>query len=68
MNNLAACYGAAGRHAGGPASSSRRRCQLRKAKLGPDHPDTLPSMNNLAAAYWSLKQLDKSIPLFEESS
>ena len=25
--------------------------KLRKAKLGPDHPDTLASMNNLAAAY-----------------
>src|SRR5262249_16161930 len=34
---------------------------------GPDHPDTLKSMGNLAAAYWGTKQLDKSIPLFEET-
>ena len=36
------------------------------AKLGPDHPDTLTTLNNLAAAYWSAKQLDKSVPLFED--
>src|SRR5262249_54010988 len=41
--------------------------KLRKAKLGPDDPDTLFSMNNLAATYWSVRQLDKSIPLFEET-
>jgi eukaryotic-like serine/threonine-protein kinase len=38
-----------------------------KVKLAPDHPTTLAAMNNLAAAYWSLKRLDKSIPLFEET-
>ena len=48
-----------------PCRCSRRRC-ARKAKLGPDHPDTLISMNNLAAGYWSMKRLDKSVPLFEE--
>ncbi len=36
------------------------------AKLGPDHPDTLATLNNLAAAYWRTKQLDKSVPLFED--
>ena len=36
------------------------------AKLGPDHPDTLTTLNNLAAAYWRSKQLDKSVPLFED--
>jgi eukaryotic-like serine/threonine-protein kinase len=41
--------------------------KLSKAKLGPDHPDTLGSMNNLASVYWSARQLDKSVPLFEES-
>lgn len=34
-------------------------------KLGPDHPDTLSSMDNLAEACWQLKRLDQSIPLFE---
>jgi len=38
-----------------------------KAKLGPEHPDTLTSMGSLAMAYWQAKQLDKSIPLFEET-
>src|SRR5262249_29766882 len=37
------------------------------AKLGADHPNTLRTMNNLAAAYWSAKQLDRSIPLLEEA-
>jgi tetratricopeptide (TPR) repeat protein len=41
--------------------------KLAKARLGPDHFDTLQSMNNLAATYWSAKQLNKSIPLFEET-
>ena len=36
------------------------------AKLGPDHPDTLTALNNLAAAYWKTKQLEKSVPLFED--
>ena len=38
----------------------------RKALLGPDHPDTLVTMNYLGVAYWSAKQLDRSVPLFEE--
>jgi tetratricopeptide (TPR) repeat protein len=38
----------------------------RVAKLGPDHPYTLATLNNLAVAYWKTKQLDKSVPLFEE--
>ncbi len=33
---------------------------------GANHPDTLVTLNNLAAAYWESKQLDKSVPLFEE--
>jgi hypothetical protein len=44
-------------HASGPSCAGRTEealelheetLQLRKAKLGPDHPDTLKSMNNLA--------------------
>ncbi|MCS7046732.1 MAG: tetratricopeptide repeat protein, partial [Gemmataceae bacterium] len=38
----------------------------RRAKLGADHPDTLASMNNLAACCWSMQRLDRSVPLFEE--
>jgi serine/threonine protein kinase len=35
------------------------------AKLGPDHPDTLVSMNNLAAAYQVSGQVAKAVPLYE---
>jgi serine/threonine protein kinase len=38
-----------------------------QAKLGPDHHDTLASMNNLAAAYQDSGQLAKAVPLFEET-
>jgi eukaryotic-like serine/threonine-protein kinase len=36
------------------------------ATLGPDNPETLRTLNDLAAAYWSAKHLDKSVPLFED--
>ena len=35
--------------------------------LGPDHPDTLGSRNNLAAAYQAAGRADKAIPLFEQT-
>ncbi|MFV0458237.1 MAG: tetratricopeptide repeat protein [Actinomycetales bacterium] len=35
--------------------------------LGPDHPDTLASRNNLAGAYESAGDLGQAIPLFEEA-
>jgi tetratricopeptide (TPR) repeat protein len=38
----------------------------KKARLGPDHPDTLNSMNQLGVVYWQVGQLDRSVPLFEE--
>jgi len=37
----------------------------KKARLGPDHADTLASMNQLGVVHWQLGQLDKSVPLFE---
>ena len=37
-----------------------------KAKLGPDHPDTLIAMHTLALTYRELDRLDEAIPLFEE--
>jgi serine/threonine protein kinase len=39
----------------------------RKAKLGPDHPDTLISMNNLALAHQASGQLAEAVPLLEET-
>jgi tetratricopeptide (TPR) repeat protein len=37
------------------------------AKLGPDHPDTLASMNNLAMGYVAAGKLDLALPLLEET-
>ncbi|MGL4420033.1 MAG: serine/threonine-protein kinase, partial [Gemmataceae bacterium] len=39
----------------------------RKANLGPDHPDTLTSMGNLASAYQAAGKLDQALPLLEET-
>ena len=50
MNNLAAGYQAAGK-LDLALPLFEETLKLTKAKLGPDHPDTLISMNNLAVAY-----------------
>jgi serine/threonine protein kinase len=39
----------------------------RQASLGPDDPNTLISMNNLASAYLQAGHLDKAVPLFEQT-
>jgi formylglycine-generating enzyme required for sulfatase activity/tetratricopeptide (TPR) repeat protein/tRNA A-37 threonylcarbamoyl transferase component Bud32 len=39
---------------------------LQKASLGPEHADTLGTMNLLGVVYWRMHQFDKSIPLFRE--
>jgi serine/threonine protein kinase len=39
----------------------------RTAKLGPDHSETLVSMNALAVGYWAAGQLDLALPLHEET-
>jgi hypothetical protein len=36
-------------------------------RLGPDHPDTLMSMNDLASAYRDAGKYDRARPLFEET-
>ena len=38
---------------------------VREAVLGPDHPDTLASRNNLANAYWSAGRRSEAIALHE---
>jgi Tetratricopeptide repeat len=35
--------------------------------LGPDHPDTLASRNNLAGAYESAGRVEQAIPLYERT-
>jgi len=45
-----------------------KRCEaLRRQQLGPEHPDTLVSMNSLAQAYQAAGKLDLALPLFEET-
>ncbi|HXG09867.1 MAG TPA: tetratricopeptide repeat-containing protein kinase family protein, partial [Gemmataceae bacterium] len=41
--------------------------ETRQAKLGPDHPDTLNSMGNLALGYRAAGKLDQALPLYEET-
>jgi tetratricopeptide (TPR) repeat protein len=38
-----------------------------KGKLGPDHPETLASMNNLALTYQAAGKLDKALTLIEQT-
>ena len=40
---------------------------IRKRVLGPEHPDTLESMNGLAVSYWSLGQMKAAAQLFKET-
>ena len=40
---------------------------IRVKLLGPDHPETLASMNNLAKGYKDAGNLDLALPLFEET-
>ena len=49
MNNLAESYQALGRHAEA-LKLHEETLALQKAKLGPDHPDTLMSMNTWPSA------------------
>jgi eukaryotic-like serine/threonine-protein kinase len=41
--------------------------QLLRAAVGPDHPDTLSTMNNLALAYYSAGRLQEAVALGEEA-
>jgi tetratricopeptide (TPR) repeat protein len=44
-----------------------RALSVRQAALGPDHPDTLQSMFELAATYQRAERRAKALPLFEEA-
>jgi hypothetical protein len=45
----------------------QRSLALREAELGPEHPDTLHSMTNLASVYQDAGKLDQALPLCEEA-
>jgi tetratricopeptide (TPR) repeat protein len=66
MNNLALVFSDAGKlDAALPLYEETLR--LQKAKLGPDHPDTLTSMSNLGNGYADAGKLDSALPLYEET-
>jgi eukaryotic-like serine/threonine-protein kinase len=44
----------------------QKALDTRRTQLGPDHPETLNSMNNLALAYQAIGQIYKAVPLLEE--
>jgi len=55
---------------GEPAHAIRqheRALQLRRSTGGPDHPDTLTSMDHLGAAYLAAGRDPEALPLFEEA-
>ncbi len=55
---------------GEPALAIRQReraLELRIAKLGADHPDTLESQNSLGLAYWITGQNDRAIVMLERA-
>ena len=54
MIDVANSYAARGRHAEAVKLREQTLAALAKAKLGPDHPNTLASMSNLAASYVDL--------------
>jgi serine/threonine protein kinase/tetratricopeptide (TPR) repeat protein len=45
----------------------RRALALRRAQLGPDHPETLKSMVSLAQDYWGAGQPPKALALYRET-
>ena len=67
MNNLAHCYQARRSELDRALPLYEETLALRKSKLGPDHPDTLVSMNNLAEGYKAVGNFDRALPLFEET-
>jgi WD40 repeat protein/serine/threonine protein kinase/tetratricopeptide (TPR) repeat protein len=48
------------------ANLLQKQLDTKKTALGPDHPQTLKSMNELGVFYWQLRQFNKAIPVFEE--
>jgi len=65
-HNLALCYRETGR-APEAVPLLEQVVELRKAKIGPTHPDTLSTLNALAATYSEVGRVDEAIPLLEET-
>jgi hypothetical protein len=50
-----------------PLVASTRTLADRERVLGPDHPDTLMSRNNLAYGYQSAGNVARAIPIYEQT-
>jgi tetratricopeptide (TPR) repeat protein len=66
MDNLALTYDAVGRHTEA-LKLHEETLALQKAKLGPDHPDTLRSMNSLADCCFGQGRYDDALKLNQET-
>ena len=66
MNNLAATYGALGRHEEA-LRLKEETLAFRKRVLPADHPDIATSMNNLAATYGALGRHEEALRLQDET-
>ena len=45
----------------------QRALKIREKALGPEHPDTSVSLNNLAMLYHSMGAYDQALPLFQRA-
>jgi tetratricopeptide (TPR) repeat protein len=66
MGNMASAYQDAGK-LDASLSLFEKTLNSQKAKLGPEHPDTLKTMYHLALAYEDAGKLDESAALFKET-
>jgi eukaryotic-like serine/threonine-protein kinase len=66
MHDLAISYAAVGRRQEA-LQLNEETLKIRKAKLGPDHPDTLGSMVNLANSYGAAGRTQEALQLREET-
>ena len=65
MNNLADTYSALGRHADA-LKLREETLALRRAKLGPDHPDTLITMSELVGNLVAANRSQEASPMIDE--
>jgi eukaryotic-like serine/threonine-protein kinase len=66
LQTVGGAYGGIGEFQ--PAIDFLKRSEaLRRQYLGPEHPDTLASMNNLALTYQDAGRRDEALPLYEET-
>jgi tetratricopeptide (TPR) repeat protein/tRNA A-37 threonylcarbamoyl transferase component Bud32 len=66
LAELEGSYTNLGRHADA-VKLHEETLALKKAKLGPDHPDTLASMDNLATSYAAVGRYADALKLYEET-